>query len=108
MAVVRGSALVLLLSFYALAVRDMASIDYPAFIKSLLGSPLMALAVYAIQTWLHDPPLPPLYVLSGAIIYRPFHKSAKDDEPKGCSFLKPRAIRPVRTSGFTHRRFIGT
>jgi len=69
MALIRGVALALLLAFYTLSTRNMASVDYRTFAKGLIGSVLMALSVYLLQTQLHGAFLLPLYVLVGAAIY---------------------------------------
>ena len=69
MALVRGLALALLLAFYTLSTRNLASADYRAFAKGLIGSVVMALSVYLLQTQLHEVLLLPLYVLVGAAIY---------------------------------------
>jgi len=69
MALVRGLALALLLAFYTLSTRNLASTDYQVFAKGLIGSVIMALSVYLLQTQLHGPLLLPLYVLVGAVIY---------------------------------------
>ena len=69
MALVRSLALALLLAFYTLSTRNLASADYRAFAKGLIGSVIMALSVYLLQARLHGPLLLPLYVLVGAAIY---------------------------------------
>ena len=61
--------LALLLAFYTLSTRNLASADYRAFVKGLTGSVIMALSVYLLQTQLHGALLLPLYILVGAAIY---------------------------------------
>jgi len=69
MAFVRAIALVLLLAFYILCTRHIASVDCRSFAKGLLGSSIMAIVVYLAQYWLQDPLLLPLYVLLGVLVY---------------------------------------
>ena len=77
MALIRGVALMLLLIFYTLSTRNMASTDYQTFIRSLTGSTLMALLVYLLQTQFHRDFLLPLYVLVGVAIYGLYVKALK-------------------------------
>ena len=77
MALIRGVALLLLLIFYMLGIKNIASVDYQFFAKSLIGSSLMALAVYLIQAWLHEPFLLPLYVFVGAAVYGLYVRALK-------------------------------
>ncbi|RLF15042.1 MAG: hypothetical protein DRN06_06305 [Thermoprotei archaeon] len=77
MALIRGVALMLLLIFYTLSTRNMASTDYQTFIRSLTGSTLMALLVYLLQTQFHRDFLLPLYVLVGVAIYGIYVKALK-------------------------------
>jgi len=69
MSLVRGVALALLLAFYTLSTRRMASVDCISFGKALLGASLMAILVYSVQSWFQEPLLLPLYMLLGAVVY---------------------------------------
>ena len=68
-ALIRGAANILLLIFYLVATKDIVQIDFKAFLKALIGSSIMAGAVYAFQLFWLDVLLLPAYVLTGVLVY---------------------------------------
>jgi len=68
-ALIRGVANILLLAFYLAATKEMVKVDFKAFVKALLGSSIMAGAVYVFQLLWLDVLLLPAYVLTGVLVY---------------------------------------
>ena len=68
-ALIRGIANILLFLFYLIATRSMVKVDFKAFIKALVGSSIMAGAIYIFQLFWLDVMLLPVYVLTGVLVY---------------------------------------
>ena len=98
-AFIRGVANVLLLIFYLLATREMVQVDSRALVKALVGSSIMACAVYLFQALWLDVALLPAYILVGVLVYaacvRLMRALSDEDVEVLSGVFPPRLRKPV-------------